>query len=281
MDYPMNIAILTTDSYFSYLLISDIVSQRPEDIACVIITPSRIKGKGELGTFMHVLKKTGWSNLSFKVIVYLWFIFAEFLHKIGIIKHCVIPSKLAKKFNISLFISNDCNDEQTFEYLKSKEIDFLVSINVYQRIQEPVLHLPSIAAINNHFGLLPNYKGMAPYIWAMANGEKEIGLSVHHMVINFDEGRLIKQERMPLYPRESSMQVYLRGCTIARKMITEAIALLEANPDYGIEQTGEGSYFSMPTRECIKNLKKCGYSLFRIKDLFTVFKKDINGERLP
>ena len=216
----------------------------------------------------------------YKVVAGLWVCFAEVLSKFGLVKHSVVPSNLAKKLNIDLYYSQDCNDQNTLDYLQEKNIDILMSINVYQRMQEPLLNLPKIAAINNHFGLLPKYRGMAPYIWAMANGEKEFGLSVHHAVLGFDEGKLIKQEKMALNPRDSAMGVYIRGCMVARKMITEAVNDLEIDPKAGFAQEGEGSYFSMPTRECINNFFANGYKLWRIKDLLAVLKSSIDGVKL-
>jgi folate-dependent phosphoribosylglycinamide formyltransferase PurN len=276
----MRIAIITSDSFFSYLLISNLIKHRPKDIVSIVITPSRVKGKGVVGSAIHLLRKTGWHNLGYKVITGLWVYFAEALYKIGLLRHCITPSNAANRYGIDLYYSKDCNDRETLEYLRSKDIDVLLSINVYQRVLEPLLSMPKIAAINNHFGLLPKYRGMAPYIWAMANGEKEIGLSIHHMVLEFDKGRIIRQERMLLKHGDSAMGVYLRGCLIARKMLLEALAEVERNPGAGFDQIGEGSYFSMPTRQCITDLRRRGYKLWKIKDLFTVLKSDFGSELL-
>jgi methionyl-tRNA formyltransferase len=98
--------------------------------------------------------------------------------------------------------------------------------------------------------------------------------------LQFDEGRIIRQEKMPLEPGDSAMGVYFRGCLIARNMILEAVAEVEKNPKAGFEQTGEGSYFSMPTRQCIYDLKRRGYKLWKFKDLFNVLKSDFGGEPL-
>jgi folate-dependent phosphoribosylglycinamide formyltransferase PurN len=276
----MRIAIITTDSFFSYLLISSIIKLRPNDVVSIIVTPSKVKGKGVFGSAFQVYKKTGWQNFSYKIVAGLWVYFAEILYKMGLLHHCVTPSNVAERYGINSYYSRDCNDEPTIAYLRKENIDVLLSINVYQRMHEPLLSMPKIAAINNHFGLLPKYRGMAPYIWAMANGEKEIGLSVHHMVLQFDKGRIIRQERMPLEPGDSAMGVYLRGCLIARKMIVEAVSEVEKNPRAGFEQTDEGSYFSMPTRQCIHDLKRRGYKLWKIKDLIAVLNNNFGGEPL-
>lgn len=277
----IRMAIITSDSYFSCLMISDLVKYHREDIACIVITPSKVKGKGTLGSVLHVYKKTGFRNLVYKVVAGLWTYFVEALFKIGIVRHCITPSNLSKRYGIDLYYSTNCNNEVTLAYLQNKNIDVLLSINVYQRMLEPLLALPKVAAVNNHFGLLPKYKGMAPYIWAMANGEKEVGLSIHHMELKFDEGKLIHQERMPIEPKDSAMGVYTRCCLIARKTIPAVIEEIKKNPNVGYEQSGESSYYSMPTRQCVKDLRQNGYCLWRFKDLFHILKTNVYNEMLP
>ena len=277
----MRIAILTSDSYYSYLLISHTVATRPSDVVLIVITPTRVKGRSTLGTVRYVLKKSGARSLLSKVVASLTVSFGEVLRKVGLMRHCVVPSLLARKYNIPLLHSKDVNDETTLSALRQAEIDVILSVNVYQRMEEELLALPRITAINNHFGLLPKYKGMAPYVWAMANGEECIGLSVHHMVLKFDAGRLIRQERLPLRKGDSAMDVYMRGCMIARQLIAEAVAAVEEDPNAGFAQQGDGSYFSMPTRECIRNLYRNGFRLWRVSDLVSVLRSARDGEPLP
>ncbi len=276
----MRIAIITTDSFFSYLLISGIIKVRLNDIVAIIVTPGRVKGKGILGSAFKVYKKTGWRNFCYKIVTGLWVCSAGILFKIGLLHHCVTPSNIARRYGIKLYNSTDCNDELTISYLIKENPDVLLSINVYQRMRGSLLSIPKITSINTHFGLLPKYRGMAPYIWAMANGEKEIGLSVHHMVLQFDEGKIICQERMPLEPDDSALGVYLRGCLLARKMIVDAISKVEQYPGAGFEQKGEASYFSMPSRQCIYDLRRRGYKLWRIKDLIAILDENLGGEPL-
>lgn len=277
----MRIAIITTDSFISYLLISDLVARQPHAIAAIVITPSRAKGRGTLGTIRYVAAKSGLAYLFSKVLLSVWVLLAEWCHKLGLLRHCITPTNLAESFGIETFRSADCNGEQTLDYLRGKDIDVLLSINVYQRMGEPLLSLPKITAINNHFGLLPRYKGMAPYTWAMAKGEKEIGLSVHHMVLEFDEGKLIRQERLPLGPGDSTIGVCYRGCLVARKMICEAVDAVEADPQAGFDQVGPGSYYSMPTRQCIAGLTRRGFALLHLVDLLDVLRDTLYGRPLP
>lgn len=276
----MKIAIVTSESFTSCLLISEIVRRRREDIACIVITPSKVKGKGTIGTILTVFKTSGLKYVTYKVVFALWTSFVARLRKTGLVKHYLTPVDIAKEYGIELYYSQDCNDNNTLSFLGAKEIDILLSINVYQRLLEPILNLPKIASVNNHSGLLPKYKGMAPYLWAMAKGEDEIGLSVHHMLLKFDAGKLIKQEKLPIKPDYTVLGMCLRACERSRFLIAEAVGELDKDNNAGFEQVGEGSYFSMPTRQAISDLKKRGYKLWNFTDLMVILRSRLDNKKL-
>jgi methionyl-tRNA formyltransferase len=280
VDFP-RIGIITTDSFFSYLLISDLIERKPNAVVTVVLMEPRIPGKNLITSVAEFALRTGFSNTCYKAVIQCGFKSAMYLSRIGVVKHCVSPGRLARKFGVEVFKSTDCNDERTLNYLRSKNIDILLSINVYQRMRKPLLAIPKIAPVNTHFGLLPFYKGVSPCLWAMANNENEIGLTIHHMVYEFDEGRIIRQERLPIRRGDSVMGVYNRGCLAARKMITDAIDSLKENPSAGFDQVGNGSYYSMPTRECISKIKRNGFSLWNLKDFLFVFRSKPGEEELP
>ena len=53
----------------------------------------------------------------------------------SVVKHCVQPKNLAGKYGIDIVKTSDCNSQETLNYLKTKNIDILLLINVYQRNQ--------------------------------------------------------------------------------------------------------------------------------------------------
>jgi len=61
-----------------------------------------------------------------------------------------------------------------------------------------VVELPHLGTINVHPSLLPRYRGAAPVQWALANGEKETGISILFVTPEMDAGDIILQERMPI-----------------------------------------------------------------------------------
>jgi len=57
--------------------------------------------------------------------------------------------------------------------------------------------------LNIHLSKLPEYKGRHPLHWALINGEKEIGITIHEMIRQIDGGRILWQETCPISEKTS------------------------------------------------------------------------------
>ena len=58
-----------------------------------------------------------------------------------------------------------------------------------------LLALAPLGAYNLHGSLLPNYRGRAPVNWMLVNGEREAGVTLHHMVARADAGDIVGPAR--------------------------------------------------------------------------------------
>lgn len=84
----------------------------------------------------------------------------------------------------------------------------------YDKILKPqVLRVPTIAAVNVHFGLLPHNQGSFPIPWAMIDGN-DPGVTIHHMDPGVDTGDIIAQMAVPASDYETAREIYDR-CTAA------------------------------------------------------------------
>ena len=54
-----------------------------------------------------------------------------------------------------------------------------------------------LGAYNLHGSLLPAYRGRAPVNWMLVNGEREAGVTLHHMVARADAGDIVAPARGP------------------------------------------------------------------------------------
>ena len=73
-----------------------------------------------------------------------------------------------------------------------------------------------------HGSLLPRYRGRVPINWAIINGERETGATLHHMVARADAGDIVDQEAVPIGPVDTARDVFL-------KVTDAAVAVLARN----------------------------------------------------
>ncbi|MFF4607400.1 formyltransferase family protein [Streptomyces sp. NPDC001339] len=88
-------------------------------------------------------------------------------------------------------------------------------------LPDEVLGLAPVA-VNVHGSLLPRYRGRAPVNWQILHGEREGGVSLHHMVREPDAGDLVDQESFPIGPDDTPTDIY-------RKLLPATEAVLRRN----------------------------------------------------
>lgn len=110
--------------------------------------------------------------------------------------------KIVKKWSSFVKLVNNSNDP----------IVFFISFNTIINPKE----LSSARLINYHASPLPKYRGGSPMNWAIINGEKEFGVSIHELVKSIDAGPILTQEYFSIenfdYPQlvEKVNKSYLR-----------------------------------------------------------------------
>ena len=89
--------------------------------------------------------------------------------------------EFAEKSGIPVFEDNPRQGAATkfIRRMEIKQIDVLVSVNYRFLIDADLITYPKIMSLNIHGSLLPRYRGRAPLIWAIINGETETGITVH------------------------------------------------------------------------------------------------------
>lgn len=90
-----------------------------------------------------------------------------------------------------------------------------------------MLDAPRYGSINVHFSLLPRYRGAAPINWAIANGEKETGVTVMQMDEGLDTGPMLAQRSTPISAVESAPELSMRLAEMGAVMIVEVMTKID------------------------------------------------------
>ena len=135
---------------------------------------------------------------------------------------------LARRHNLLVLSPPSPNTPETLQFLRTLDPDFFISVYYRRLLSSEALALPRIAAINLHGSLLPKYRGRAPLNWAIIQGEKETGVSLHHMVEEADAGDIIAQTSFPIGPDDTAVAVYRRMTDAAEILLADTFPLIVA-----------------------------------------------------
>src|SRR5215218_10410199 len=103
----------------------------------------------------------------------------------------------------------DVNDPRFIARLREMGVELIVSVSCPQIFDRPLIDLPPRGCINVHGAILPNYRGIMPSFWMLANGEREAGVSVFFVNQDVDAGELCGQRVFETRPGET-LDAFLR-----------------------------------------------------------------------
>lgn len=100
----------------------------------------------------------------------------------------------------------------------------LFLINSYSMIlSSRLLSIPRYGAINVHGALLPEYRGANPVEWALINGAREAGVTIHVVDEGIDTGPIVAQRKIPIAFEDTWLDVR-RGVNAATdRLLAETI----------------------------------------------------------
>lgn len=113
-----------------------------------------------------------------------------------------------------------------FDTFLSWKPDFLLCIGWYYLIPQAFIDMTPIGAAGIHASLLPKYRGNAPLVWAMINGEKETGVSLFYFDDGIDTGDIIAQKRFPIKESDTIREVLAKTEKAGIEVLLEQLPLL-------------------------------------------------------
>ena len=128
---------------------------------------------------------------------------------------------------IPVFQPENFRDEATVDQLKALAPD-VVAVVAYGRIlPQRVLDIVPQGFINIHASVLPQYRGSAPYQWAVLDGLKETGVSAQFMVHAMDAGDVVGVAKTPIGPDETAGELLGRLAVLGADLLSETLTKYE------------------------------------------------------
>lgn len=127
---------------------------------------------------------------------------------------CAVKKRKAKKYFGSAFDfarKHNIKVVSPENYMHCPQATDIIIVSGYPRIiPMRIINHPRIAIINIHQSLLPAYRGRHPLNWAIINGEKYTGITIHHINNKFDDGNIILQDKVRINKKDTVMDVYYK-----------------------------------------------------------------------
>jgi len=128
---------------------------------------------------------------------------------------------------IPVYQPENFRDEETVEQLRQLRPD-VVAVVAYGRIlPQRVLDIVPGGFINIHASVLPQYRGSAPYQWAVLDGLAETGVSAQFMVHAMDAGDVVGVSKTPIGENETAGELLDRLAVLGAGLLSKTLTKYE------------------------------------------------------
>ena len=135
--------------------------------------------------------------------------------------------EVALAAGIPVFQPEGFREDETVEQLKALRPD-VVAVVAYGRIlPQKVLDIVPGGFINIHASILPQYRGSAPYQWAVLDGLEETGVSAQFMVHAMDAGDVVGVSRTPIGENETAGELLDRLAVLGGQLLSDVLKQFE------------------------------------------------------
>jgi len=135
-------------------------------------------------------------------------------------------AQVARELGVPVLQPVKLRDPAVVEALRALRPDVIVTVAYGKIIPPQILTLPPLGCINVHPSLLPKYRGASPIQAALANGERETGVTIMYQSEALDAGDIILQRRVPIAPDDTAQTLEARLAEEGAHALVEALVLI-------------------------------------------------------
>ena len=159
--------------------------------------------------------------------------------------------KKAKLLSVPFFQHKNIKSYDFKSKIKYHKYDLIVSMSFDQIFDIDLISSASLGAINCHAGKLPLYRGRNILNWALINGEKEIGVTVHYMDETIDNGDIILQKTIPILENDNYKTLLDKSYYLCADVLYNSLLIINSGKVQRIQQSNLG----LEPMYCVKRKK--------------------------
>ena len=118
-------------------------------------------------------------------------------------------------------------DRSALDKIKNSQPDLNVVVAYGQIIPSSIIYLPKYNSVNVHFSLLPKFRGASPVQWTLLEGEEKTGITIFELDEKMDEGDILTQEEVTIFPGENAAELEARLAQTGADLLIKTIAHID------------------------------------------------------
>ncbi len=155
----------------------------------------------------------------------------------------------ARWHGLEVITPANANTPELLARVQAARPDFLFSFYYRHMLGAELLATAPRGAFNMHGSLLPRYRGRVPVNWAVLNGERETGATLHAMTVKADAGSIVDAQAVPILPDDTAVEVFRKVSVAAELTLNRALpALLAGTAVLRPQNAADASYFGRRTQ---------------------------------
>jgi methionyl-tRNA formyltransferase len=145
--------------------------------------------------------------------------------------------------NIDLFVLNKPSElKRVIEELLP---DICIVVGWYWIIKNNLLKIVPGGFLGVHASLLPKYRGGAPLVWSIINGEKESGVTLFYFDEGMDSGDILAQKKFSIGDEDTIKEILSKAEELTIDLIKENyLLILDGNASKIKQNNSNASYCS-------------------------------------
>ena len=256
------LALVANENTYQPRVYDSILKARHKDFVGIALVPftTRAKPTKEMAKFLFDLYgPIGFVRKSLQVVK------AKVVDKLS--KFTPVNARnsiesVAASYDVPIIYTDNINGDNFLAKVAELKPDVILSSQGHF-VGKKLRELPRHGILNKHAGMLPKYRGAYPVFWAMLNGEKEIGITVHFMAKELDGGEIICQQLVPIRPEDTFESMYQKVIEWTPRLFLQALNELEnGNAEFTPNPDHEATSYPFPTRADVRQFRTQGLRIW-------------------
>lgn len=130
--------------------------------------------------------------------------------------------KYATENSLPVFQPDKLRKPEFLQEMRNLDADVFIVV-AFRMMPKVLFEIPKLGTFNLHASLLPDYRGAAPINYALINGETKTGATTFFINEKIDEGNILLQNSLEIFPDENAGQLHDRLMKLGAELVVETL----------------------------------------------------------